>query len=45
MKTSSIRQQDFRVPAGAKVKLKRWPTLVEPKYDSKKEYAKLLQKQ
>ncbi len=41
----SIQPHDFRVPAGTKVKLKRWPTLVQPNYDSKKEYAKLLQKQ
>jgi len=44
MKTN-IRAKDFRVPAGTKVKLKHWPTLVEPKYDSKHEYTKLLQKQ
>ena len=42
---SNIHPRDFRVPAGTKVKLKRWPTLVDPIYDSKKEYAKLLQKQ
>jgi PPK2 family polyphosphate:nucleotide phosphotransferase len=44
MKTN-ISSTDFRVPAGLKVKLKRWPTLVKPNYDSKKEYAKLLQAQ
>jgi PPK2 family polyphosphate:nucleotide phosphotransferase len=44
MKTN-IDPRDFRVLAGAKVKLKRWPTLVKPKYDSKKEYSKLLEKQ
>jgi PPK2 family polyphosphate:nucleotide phosphotransferase len=37
--------REFRVPAGAKVKLKRWPTLVKPKYETKKEYSKLLQEQ
>jgi PPK2 family polyphosphate:nucleotide phosphotransferase len=44
MKTN-IDPRDFRVPAGTKVKLKRWPTLVKPKYESKKEYSKLLQEQ
>jgi PPK2 family polyphosphate:nucleotide phosphotransferase len=44
MKTN-ICPKDFRVPAGTKIKLKRWPTLVDPVYDSKKEYAKLLQEQ
>jgi PPK2 family polyphosphate:nucleotide phosphotransferase len=44
MKTN-IDPRDFRVPGGTKVKLKRWPTLVKPKYESKKEYSKLLQEQ
>ena len=34
MKTN-IDLRDFRVLAGAKVKLKRWPTLLKPKYESK----------
>ena len=45
MKTGNIRPQDFRVPAGTKVKLKRWPTLIEPHCDSKKEYEQLLREQ
>jgi PPK2 family polyphosphate:nucleotide phosphotransferase len=44
MKTS-IEAEDFRVPVATKVKLKRWPTLVEPIYASKKEYARLLRNQ
>jgi PPK2 family polyphosphate:nucleotide phosphotransferase len=35
----------FHVPAGVKVKLKRWPTLVKPIYESKKDYANLLEEQ
>jgi PPK2 family polyphosphate:nucleotide phosphotransferase len=38
-----IDSNDFRVPAGKKVNLKKWPTLVKPVYKSKKAYAKLLQ--
>lgn len=38
-----INSKDFRVPAGKTVNLKKWPTLVEPVYKSKKEYTKLLQ--
>jgi PPK2 family polyphosphate:nucleotide phosphotransferase len=38
-----INSNDFRVPTGAKVDLKKWPTLVKPVYKSKKEYTKLLQ--
>ncbi|MHB8520007.1 MAG: ADP-polyphosphate phosphotransferase [Limisphaerales bacterium] len=37
-----INSHDFRVPAGDKVKLKKWPTMVEPVYKSKKKYHKLL---
>ena len=33
---------EFRVPAGKKVNLKKWPTHVEPVYKSKKQYSKLL---
>jgi PPK2 family polyphosphate:nucleotide phosphotransferase len=39
-----INTNDFRVPAGAEVKLARWPTRVAPIYESKKEYRKLLAK-
>lgn len=41
MKMSS---KDFRVPAGKKVHLKKWPTLVRPVYTSNAEYTRLLQK-
>jgi len=40
-----INSNDFRVPVGTKVNLKKWPTHVEPVYKSKKEYTKLLRKQ
>ena len=33
------------MPAGKKVNLKKWPTLVKPVYKSKKAYTKLLQEQ
>lgn len=36
---------EFRVPAGQKVNLKKWPTHVEPVYKSKKQYSKLLRRQ
>lgn len=35
---------EFRVPAGEKVDLKKWPTLAKPVYKSKKHYHKLLQR-
>ncbi|MGA8007844.1 MAG: ADP-polyphosphate phosphotransferase [Thiomonas sp.] len=38
-----INANAFRVPAGEKVDLKKWPTLVKPVYKSKKAYAKLLE--
>ncbi|MGZ8901087.1 MAG: polyphosphate kinase 2 family protein, partial [Limisphaerales bacterium] len=38
-----INVQDFRVQEGEKVKLEKWPTLVEPVYKSKKKYHKLLE--
>jgi len=41
----NIKSSDFRVPAGKKVSLKKWPTLVKPLYKSKKDYAKLLRQQ
>jgi len=34
---------DFRVPAGTTVDLRKWPTRVKPVYKSKKSYHKLLQ--
>ena len=38
-----INSNDFRVPPGKKVNLKKWPTLVKPVYKSKEEYKQLLQ--
>jgi PPK2 family polyphosphate:nucleotide phosphotransferase len=38
----NINSKDFRVPAGEKVNLTKWPTNVKPVYKSKKEYTKLL---
>ena len=40
-----IHTRDFRVAPGTKVKLDKWPTLVEPVYGSKKSYRALLDKQ
>jgi PPK2 family polyphosphate:nucleotide phosphotransferase len=40
-----INVKDFRVAAGNTVKLEKWPTLVKPVYQSKKEYKELLGKQ
>ena len=40
-----INVKDFRVPEGEQVELKKWPTLVEPVYHSKKKYHKLLEEQ
>jgi PPK2 family polyphosphate:nucleotide phosphotransferase len=37
-----INLKDFRVQAGEKVNLKKWPTLVKPVYRSKKQYEELL---
>jgi PPK2 family polyphosphate:nucleotide phosphotransferase len=37
-----INSEDFRVPPGGEINLKRWPTTVKPLYKSKKEYAKFL---
>lgn len=33
---------DFRVPAGGKIKLKKWPTGIKPLYKSEKEYKEML---
>jgi polyphosphate kinase 2 (PPK2 family) len=40
-----IKPEDFRVQAGDKVKLDKWPTKVKPAYNSKKAYRKLLDEQ
>jgi PPK2 family polyphosphate:nucleotide phosphotransferase len=40
-----INPEDFRVQAGDKVKLDKWPTEVKPAYTSKKAYRKLLDEQ
>jgi len=40
-----IKVQDFQVKEGDKVRLKHWPTLVRPAYESKHEYEKLLAEQ
>ena len=40
-----IETKRFRVRQGDTVKLDDWPTLVEPAYDSKKQYRKLLESQ
>ena len=39
-----IHSKEFRVPEGDKVNLKKWPTLVDPVYKSKKQYHELLEK-
>lgn len=41
----TISPEDFRVQAGDKVKLDKWPTEVKPAYASKKAYRKLLDEQ
>jgi PPK2 family polyphosphate:nucleotide phosphotransferase len=40
-----MNSQDFKVPEGAKVNLKKWPTWVKPFYDSRAGYEKALHKQ
>ncbi len=40
-----INVKDFRVPECEKVNLKKWPTLVDPVYKSKKKYHKILEAQ
>jgi len=37
-----VRSTDFRVQQGNSVNLDKWPTAVEPIYESKKQYQKLL---
>ena len=38
-----INLNNFLVPEGKKVSLKKWPTLVKPVYKSKKKYCQLLE--
>jgi len=38
----NINGKKFRVRPGEKVKLKEWPTMVKPLYDSKEQYQKLI---
>jgi PPK2 family polyphosphate:nucleotide phosphotransferase len=45
MAQMKIHTKDFRLPEGNKVDLDRWPTKVDPVYNSKKQYRKLLEKQ
>jgi PPK2 family polyphosphate:nucleotide phosphotransferase len=40
-----IRSQDYRVSEGNRVKLHKWPTKVEPAYQSKEQYQELLAQQ
>ena len=40
----NVRPTEFRVQEGQKVDLHKWPTAVEPIYESKKQYQKLLKK-
>lgn len=39
-----IKLNDYRVPQGSSVKLKKWPTEVKPVYKSKEDYQKILAK-
>ena len=38
-----INSKDFRVREGDGVDLKKWPTKVDPVYESKEQYKKLLE--
>ncbi|MBI1283502.1 MAG: polyphosphate kinase 2 family protein [Thiobacillus sp.] len=40
-----IKVNDFQVPQGEKVNLKKWPTRVKPVYESKEQYQELLEAQ
>jgi PPK2 family polyphosphate:nucleotide phosphotransferase len=40
-----IKINEFQVPEGEKVDLKKWPTLVKPVYESKAQYQELLEAQ
>src|SRR5436190_712090 len=37
-----IRTRDFRVPAGDRLRLGKWPTRVPPVYETKDDYDKML---
>ena len=37
-----IHSKDFRVQEGDEVRLKKWPTLVDPVYKSKDQYKRFL---
>jgi PPK2 family polyphosphate:nucleotide phosphotransferase len=37
-----VKSKDFRVPEGEKVKLKKWPTTVNPYFESKEDYQNIL---
>ena len=39
-----IKSSDFRVRAGERVDLKKWPTLVDPVYETNEEYQELLRR-
>ena len=38
----TIATKDYRVPSGKRVDLSKWPTIVDPYYESAKQYKKLL---
>jgi len=38
----NINSSNFRVSAGEKIKLKKWPTWIKPRYKSKKQYQEIL---
>jgi PPK2 family polyphosphate:nucleotide phosphotransferase len=40
-----INPNDFRLPEGDKVNLRKWPTLIDPIYKSRAQYKKLLERQ
>ena len=40
----TINSKDFRVPEGDNVNLRKWPTRVEPVYESKEDYQKHLER-
>jgi PPK2 family polyphosphate:nucleotide phosphotransferase len=39
-----IKPDDFRLPEGAEVNLRKWPTLIDPIYKSRAQYKKLLER-
>jgi PPK2 family polyphosphate:nucleotide phosphotransferase len=42
LKNMNINSKNFRVRAGEKVKLKKWPTRIKPSYKSKEQYQAIL---